>query len=101
MYSKKKKYESLFSASKSLEHPSDTFYLKNKKIIFLSKKKFSLRQSYTNSYYINGSIYIFEKNLLKKKTLISKTRHGIYFMKKINSLDIDDREDYEIFKKLC
>jgi hypothetical protein len=98
---KKKKYKSLFSASKSLEHPNDTFYLKNKKTIFLLKKKSSLRQSYHDSYYINGSIYIFEKELLKKRTLISKKKHGIYYMKKINSLDIDDKEDYNIFKKLC
>lgn len=97
----KKKYKSLFSASKSLEHPNDTFYLKNKKTIFLLKKKSSLRQSYHDSYYINGSIYIFEKELLKKRTLISKKKHGIYYMKKINSLDIDDKEDYNVFKKLC
>ena len=36
----KKKYQSLFSASKSLEHPSDTFYLKNKKLFFYQKKNF-------------------------------------------------------------
>lgn len=99
-YFSRKKFSSLFSASRSIEHPSDTFFLKKKKIHFFYKKKSSLRQNYEKSYYINGAIYIFDKKLLKSKKLISNKNHGIYFMSKINSLDIDDIEDYYIYRKL-
>ncbi|MEC8074306.1 MAG: hypothetical protein VX087_01600 [Pseudomonadota bacterium] len=95
---KKRGYDSLFSASPSIEHPSDSFYLNKKKIKYFIKKKNSLRQSYNKSYFINGAIYIFKKTLLKKKKIISR-RHGIYVMKKINSLDIDDYQDLDLFKK--
>ncbi len=94
----KKAFESLFSVSPSIEHPSDSFYLHKNKIKYFIKKKNSLRQSYHKSYFVNGAIYIFKKSLLKKKKIISR-KHGIYMMKKINSLDIDDYQDLELFKK--
>ena len=95
----KMRYDSLFSVSPSIEHPSDTIYLYKNKIKYFIKNKDSLRQSYNESYFINGAIYIFKKSLLKKKKIISH-KHGIYIMKKINSLDIDDYQDLDLFKNL-
>ncbi len=95
----KKRFDSLFSASPSIEHPSDSFYLHRNKIKYFIKTKNSLRQSYHKSYFVNGAIYIFKKTLLKKKKIISQ-KHGIYMMKKINSLDIDDYQDLDLFKKI-
>ena len=94
----KKGFDSLFSVSPSIEHPSDSFYLHKNKIRYFIKKKNSLRQSYHKSYYINGAIYIFKKLLLKKKKIISQ-KHGVYMMRKINSLDINDYQDLELYKK--
>ena len=95
-----KKYESLFSISKSIEHPNETIYLKKNIIHNFLKKTKSLRQLYKKSYFINGAIYIFDKKLLLKNTIISKNKHGYSLMKKINSIDIDDLEDLELVKNL-
>ena len=64
---KKNKYKSLFTVSKSIEHPNETIYLNRNKINYFIKERFSLRQKYKKSYFINGSIYIFDKSLLRKK----------------------------------
>ena len=101
---KKKKYHSLFSVSKSLEHPYETIDLKNKNeiyYVFKKSSKFYRRQDYKiNSYFINGAIYIVKKDLIKKKQMYSKKNHGFYIMPKIRSFDLDDIEDFEIAKKL-
>ena len=43
--------------------------------------------------------YISEKNNIFKGRFIKKN-HGTYIMKKINSLDLDDKEDLELTKKI-
>ena len=95
------KYLKLSSISKSLEHPYESVYLSNDKIkSFFPKKKHTRRQDFDkNSYFINGSLYIYHRSILEKKTNI-KYREGYYIMKKINSFDIDDYEDLEIVEKI-
>lgn len=102
----KNKFLSLFSISESLEHPYETIDLKNFKknkweYVLPKSKNFFRRQDFDiNSYFINGAIYIINIEQLKKiKSLVTK-KHGIYIMKKINSFDINDEEDFEIIKKL-
>ena len=101
---KRKKYESLFSVSKSLEHPYEAIDLKNtNKICYVFKEsyKYYRKQDYKiNSYFINGAIYIIKKELIKKKQMYSKRNHGFYIMPKIRSIDLDDFVDFEITKKL-
>lgn len=101
---KKKKYQSLCSISKSLEHPYETIDLKDtNKIYYVFKEsnKYYRKQDYKiNSYFINGAIYIVKKELIKKKQMYSKKNHGFYIMPKIRSIDLDDIEDFEITKKL-
>jgi CMP-N,N'-diacetyllegionaminic acid synthase len=94
------KLESLFSISQSQEHPNETFFLKKNKINFFIKEKQKLRQQYKESFFINGAIYIFKKDLIRKNKIISKKKHGYFKMKKIRSFDLDDYEDLEIVKKL-
>ena len=94
------KLQSLFSVSQSQEHPNETFFLKKNKINFFIKEKQKLRQNYKESFFINGAIYIFHRDLLKKKQIMSKKSNGFFIMKKINSFDLDDYEDLEIVKKL-
>ena len=96
----KEKADSLFSVSKSLEHPSDSFFLNKKFVKYFLKNSSNLRQSYKKSFFINGSIYIFNRALLKSKKIISNNRNSLYLMPKIRSIDINDKEDLEIAKKL-
>ena len=101
----KKNFDSLFSISESLEHPYETIDLKKgkKKIFFTIKKsqKFFRRQDYDiNSFFINGAIYIFKKELILKKKIYSKNNHGFYIMPKLRSLDVNDLEDIEIMKNI-
>ena len=99
----KNKYKSLFSISESIEHPYESIdlYKKNSwKYVLKDSSKFFRRQDFDiNSYFINGAIYIVDKNyLIKNKNIISK-KHGLYKMNKSRSLDINDNDDLMIAKK--
>ena len=103
-YYKKNSYKSLFSISESSEHPYETIDLKKNgkwKLNFPESKKFYRRQDYAlNSYFINGAIYMVDKEyFIKKRKLISK-KHGLFKMNKIHSIDIDDDDDFKIAKGL-
>jgi CMP-N-acetylneuraminic acid synthetase len=93
------KADSLFSISKSIEHPSDTIFLKKNYFFYFKKEKNNLRQFYNDSFYINGAIYIFNRKLLNKKKIISK-KHSLYKMPKVRSLDVNDLQDLELLKKI-
>ena len=92
--------ESLFSVSKSQEHPNETIFIKKKKIHYFINEKKKLRQFYKESFFVNGAIYIFKKEILLRNKIVSNKSHGFYIMKKKNSFDLDDFEDLEIIKKL-
>ena len=103
---KKKKFNSLFSISESLEHPYEAIDVKNLKnnswkYVLKKSKMFYRRQDFDiNSYFINGAIYIINiKKLETYKSIVTKN-HGLYLMRKLNSLDINDIEDIKIAKKL-
>ena len=103
-YYKKNKLKSLFSVSESQEHPYESInLLKNGKWKYnlLKSKKFFRRQDFDiNSYFINGAIYMVDLKFFKKKKKIISDKHGIFIMKKINSIDIDDEEDLIMAGKL-
>ena len=44
-------------------------------------------------------MFLKKKNIFKNK-LINKKNHGVYIMKKINSLDLDDMQDLDLVKKI-
>ena len=97
---KEGKYSSLFSVSPSLEHPNESIYIKNDKVQYFIDQKKSMRQFYKKSFFINGAVYVSEKKNIFKNKLINKKNHGVYIMKKINSLDLDDMEDLDLVKKI-
>ena len=99
---KKDKLLKLTSLSKSLEHPYETVYLKNKTFLsFFPKKSLTRRQDFDReSYFINGSLYIYHKSIIEGKKINNINKNGFYIMKKINSFDIDDYEDLEIVRKI-
>jgi|TARA_B110000037_G_scaffold84691_1_gene100517 CMP-N-acetylneuraminic acid synthetase len=97
---KEGKYSSLFSVSPSLEHPNESIYIKNDKVQYFIDQKKSMRQFYKKSFFINGAVYVSEKKNIFKNKLINKKNHGVYIMKKINSLDLDDMQDLDLVKKI-
>jgi CMP-N,N'-diacetyllegionaminic acid synthase len=96
---KKKKLDSLFSAQKI----TNFFVWKKSKKGFLSNynyKKRPMRQNIEEKYLENGSFYIFNS----KKFLINKCRLfgkiGYFLMSKVESFEIDDKEDLNLMKNL-
>ena len=100
----KNRYKSLFSISESVEHPYEAIdlYKKNSwKYVLKDSNKFYRRQDFDiNSYFINGAIYIISKNYLIKNKSIISNKHGLYQMSKSRSLDINDKDDLIIAKKI-
>ena len=101
---RKNNFKSLFSVSESQEHPYETINLsKNGKWNYnlSNAKKFYRRQDFDiNSYFINGAIYMINVEFLKRNNKLISKKHGIFIMKKINSIDIDDVEDLTMASKL-
>ena len=95
--------KSVINVSKCNEHPEWMLRLKNKKILpYISKKNFPTRsQSLTKLYKINGLGYLINpSDLIKEKTLIPKNAIPCINKSKIESIDIDDMQDYLIAKKI-
>jgi CMP-N,N'-diacetyllegionaminic acid synthase len=98
----KKKLNFLVSATetKPVEY---TFNLDNKNFIIFkdfNKTKMFNRQKLKKTFSPNGSLYIFKtKELEKHKSFLTKQTY-FYKMKKVNSLDIDDYDDFNMVKKL-
>lgn len=94
---------SLFSVSKSIEHPAEAINIKKKKWDYIVKrsKKILRRQDFElKSFFENGAIYATHKKIIEKKKLYSNKNHICYLMPKIKSFDINDKEDLEICKKI-
>lgn len=95
----KNKYDSLFTAMRISDH----FIWKtinNKLTANYNYKQRPRRQKIKPKYLENGSFYIFDtKKFLKHKSrLFGKI--GVYVMKKINSLQLDEPEDIKLFNNL-
>jgi CMP-N-acetylneuraminic acid synthetase len=95
--------KSVVNVSKCNEHPEWMLKLKNNKILpYKSRKYFTNRsQALANLYKINGLGYLINPSILKKeKTLIPKNAIPCINKSKIESIDIDDMQDYLIAKKI-
>ena len=95
-----KKPLSLFSISPSIEHPYEAIKKISRKkwdYVIERKKKVHRRQDFKlESYFENGAIYICHLKLIIEKKIFSKINHENYIMSKINSFDINDKEDLKI-----
>lgn len=96
---KKKKYDSLMSVMKISDH-FIWKYKNNKLIANYNYKKRPRRQKIIPKYLENGSFYIFNssKFLKYKNRLFGNI--GLYEMKRIYSLQLDQPEDIKLFNSL-
>jgi CMP-N-acetylneuraminic acid synthetase len=73
-----------------------THDVNDNKICKMSSKE-SIRQNIQQRWVPNGGAYVVRKSFLKQnKSLIDKNALLIHEMSKIQSLDIDEEEDFEI-----
>lgn len=95
----KNNYDSLLSVLEISDH--FIWHYKDKKLIAnYNYKKRLMRQKIEHKYLENGSFYIFNvTKFLKYKNRLFK-KIGLYKMKKIYSMQIDDHEDIPIFNSL-
>ena len=78
-------------------------FKKNKSIVspfFNDKYVTNNRQNLKKIYSPNGAIYIFYASDFIKNKKLSFIKSGYYLMNRIDSIDIDDKEDYELAKFL-
>ena len=96
---KKKSLDSLFSAQRISNHFIWKSTLRGLKANYNYSKR-PMRQDIEEKYLENGSFYIFNsKKFLKKKCrLFGKI--GVFIMNKVQSLEIDDREDLHLIRAL-
>lgn len=97
----KNKYRTLISINEN-KNFYKSFRLKNNitNSFFDTKYVTKNRQDLEKIYSPNGAIYIFYVNDFLKNKKINFINSGFYKMNKINSIDIDDKEDYELVKNL-
>jgi CMP-N-acetylneuraminic acid synthetase len=101
---KKKKYKSLFSISKSLEHPYETIKFKKKnewKHVLSKSRLYYRRQDFDfESFFMNGAIYIIHRELVIKKKIYDNISHSFFYMPKYKSLEINDLDELKIVEAL-
>ena len=102
----KEKNESLIGVRKQNYPPWWMFKISNKKLEtnfkWKNKNVFNMeRQEFPNLYRPNGAIYItYRKSLKIKKNLVNPKSCGYYLMSDLESIDIDNKLDLEIAKKI-
>ena len=74
-------------------------YNKNKlKIVKKNKKKILRRQDAPKVFDVNASIYIWKRNFLLKTNNIISEKTSVYEMPLKRSIDIDNKDDFELVK---
>ena len=97
----KKKSRILLSVSENKNFYKSFTNNKNKiSPFFLYKNVTKNRQNFKEVYSPNGAIYAFFAKEFKKKCELNFKNSGFFLMNKIESIDIDDQEDYEFAKVL-
>lgn len=99
---KKKKFDYVFSASKLSITVSKIFSLNNNliRMFFNNKKHFNLFKKKQDLFYDSAQFYWGHKNTWKKKRKIFGNRSSIVEIPRLDSQDINTKEDWEFAKKL-
>lgn len=93
-----KNADNIFSVTEANRNPYfnmiETY--KNGQVGLVKKGNFTTRQSAPKVFDINASVYVWWKDIFKKKKSIFSKRTQIYIMPKERSIDIDDYYDFKI-----
>lgn len=92
--------ESLVSVCPPLQHPSDMIVKDDKFSFLIQRTPETQRQSYQQTYFVNGAIYLTQLGRLLRTNSFYDEQTEIYIMPKMNSFDIDEPEDLEIAELL-
>lgn len=98
----KKDADNVFSVTPSNRNPYFNMVevLKDGKVRLIKKGDFATRQSAPEVFDMNASIYVWQKDILKKKKRTLLENSHIYIMPKERSVDIDDAIDFKIAETL-
>lgn len=99
----KKKCLSCVSLGKSDKIFSNNIYKLRKNIIIpiYEKKRKHFRRQDIKEYFLDGSLYISDiKSLIKNKGFVNKNTYGYVIQDRLKNLEIDDKFDYLLIKKL-
>jgi len=93
----KKKFRLLLSVTEN-KNFFKSLYKKNNTLFpyFNDKLVTKNRQNLKKIYCPNGAIYIFYSDDFMKNKKLSFVKSGYFIMNKIDSIDIDDKEDYQL-----
>jgi len=100
---KRKKVNCLISVTNTFVNPLWCNSIKNDTMYNFINKKIGITQSQKlpKSYQINGSIFIIKKKFIDKNNSFYQIKKSIpFYMNKRYSIDIDDKDDFEIAEKL-
>ena len=98
---KKENSNNLITVCRSRKNPYFNMveYNKNKlKIVKKNKKKILRRQDAPKVFDVNASIYIWKRNFLLKTNNIISEKTSVYEMPLKRSIDIDNKDDFELVK---
>lgn len=92
-----KKSDNVFSVTDAHRNPYfNMVEVKQSKVALVNKGNFASRQNAPKVYDMNASVYVWWKNILKKKKSVFLKNSQVYIMPKERSIDIDDELDFRI-----
>lgn len=94
--------DNVFSVTQAHQNPYFNMVEMDKQgyVKLVKKANFANRQQAPAVFDINGSVYVWWTDILRKKKGLFLKRSQIYIMPKERSVDIDDSFDFEIVKRL-
>ena len=96
-------YDGMFCARDSWKNPYFNIMIKKNdryQIVNGSKKKIVARQMAPKTYDHIAALYIFNTDYIKKTNFLLNGKLAVYKLPLLKSIDIDDKEDFELVKKI-
>lgn len=84
--------QSLIAVSHCMQHPYETFEVKDGKLVYLNKVP-KRRQEYPDYFFITGSLYIASTRLITEKKQLFNEDSATFVVSNEEAVDIDSEED--------
>lgn len=93
--------ENVFTVTEAHRNPYfNMVEIRNNKVSLVKKGNYTTRQTAPKVFDMNSSIYVWWKDIFKKKKSVFLENSRIYIMPKTRSVDIDDAFDFKIAEML-